>query len=221
MNNAVAFFQLVSLGFILGISGPCMLSCMPLLAAYAAASGKKWPRLFGDFFFFFGGRLLAYTLLGALAGISAWLLRRFTGGTPPSSFFTPLAGAISILLGLIIIFDKKVCRQMPESVPSAGLFALGFSVGAAPCVPLMLVLSEITLISHNFLGGACYGLAFGLGIVFAGLLVIVPAAGLLKYLPLRLIRSEKGRYVFRMAFAAVMIILGVLLIINPAIKAYG
>jgi toxin CptA len=35
--TAAAFFQLVSLGFILGISGPCMLSCMPLLAAYAAA----------------------------------------------------------------------------------------------------------------------------------------------------------------------------------------
>lgn len=187
-----------------------MLSCMPLLAAYTAASAKKWPQLFRDLLLFFGGRLLAYTFLGALAGISAWLLRK----TDLSAFFTPLAGAISILLGLFIIFDKKGCRELPRSIPSAGLFALGISVGIVPCVPLLLVLSEISLIADNGFSGACYGLGFGLGAVLAGLVVVIPAAGLLKWLPLKIISSGKGRYIFRMVFAAAMIVMGIVVILR-------
>jgi sulfite exporter TauE/SafE len=173
--------QIFWIGFMLGLTGPCLFYCLPIILALSAGSSKNYNNKLSGIITFLCGRLFAYTALGFLAGVSGLVLRQFTDSRF-SLHSKPVAGIISIAFGIYILFyrqeKEKTCgrNRMQDLLQSGGLLMYGFIVGISPCPPLIGLLLEIALISRNFLQGAVYGLMFGLGTFLSGFIV---AAGLL------------------------------------------
>ncbi len=89
-------------GLTLGIS-QCMLSCAPLLLLYITGTVEGWQGGFKAALVFSLARLLAYTLLSALAGgLSMVFLTHFRGETF-ISWVQLSTGAFILLLGFLII----------------------------------------------------------------------------------------------------------------------
>lgn len=191
--------QLFAIGLTFALGGPCLLVCAPVLLAYITGTKRRWGDALRDIAIFMSGRLIAYIILGAVAGVSGGLLRQFTGSSFPA-LFKIAAGVISIMLGIMIFFKK---REMPQSCA-----ILGFSIAITPCAPLLALLFEITLISKNALDGALYTLSFGMGTFIAGFIVIGSISGLLTSLPAKFIKSEYGNLILKRISAGLLILLG-------------
>jgi sulfite exporter TauE/SafE len=253
-NTFITHLQIFGIGLSFGLAGPCFLTCMPILITYLAGKKGPWAGAMRDIFIFLTGRLAAYCLLGSAAGLSAGVLNRFTH-PETASFFKPLAGAISILLGILILVSKDKtgekaqcaviasdCKAKPKQErsnlkngllqplrPSTGsrrtlslpkgrglamtnLFALGFALGIAPCAPLAALLFEIALMSKSALDGASYALSFGMGTFISGLIVAGAVAGIIKWIPSKILKSKTSSLIFRIACAILLMLLGVSLI---------
>jgi sulfite exporter TauE/SafE len=212
INTLITHFQIFGIGFSFGIIGPCFLSCTPFLAAYIGASKKTYKQAFLDIFIFLSARLLAYVIIGALAGASAMLLKSFISSYA-AFLLRPLAGAISILFGVFILINNRRtgygCAAPHKKIyNSAGVFSLGFAIGITPCGPLLALASEITLISKNALEGAFYALSFGAGTFLSGFLVAGILAGMFTWLPLKILKTPKSDYIFRIVCAALLALFG-------------
>ena len=211
--------QLFGIGFGFGVAGPCLLVCTPAVIAYIAGSKIAGSRAIRYISYFLLGRLSAYTILGALAGLSGSALRRFTG---PAAFpyLNLSAGVISILLGVFVMFGgftgSLLCRVSRMKTSNfTGLFALGFIMGVSPCAPLSALLFEIALMSKGMADGVVYSLAFGLGTSLSTLIVIGGISGLLVWLPERFLRSRSAGMIFRAVCALFLVFLGAGLIFRP------
>lgn len=220
LNALLTSLQIFGIGFSFGIAGPCFLNCAPILITYIAGSKKKWTEALNDISIFLGGRLLAYIILGALAGLSGGLLRHFTNSNL-ILFFKPLAGIISILLGISVLKIKEPfiseCKPSHNKIYNlGGLFALGFLIGISPCAPLLALLFEITLISKTAFEGMSYGASFGLGTLFSGFLVVGILTGVLNWLPARFLKSKISNFVFKITCALLLILFGLSLILHRA-----
>jgi sulfite exporter TauE/SafE len=209
--------QLFLIGLTFGMAGPCLLSCGPVLVTYLTAKKRSLAASIRDTFVFLSGRLLAYLLLGYLAGLSAVALKKFLG--PQNTIFLkPLAGAISIFFGFIVIFDRRQSLgECPYSSgakvrDTLGLAALGFVIGLSPCAPLIALLSEIALISKTAFSGILYALSFGLGTFISGIVVIGAVTGILTILPAKFLRSETGNTVFRVICGMLLVMMGLIFI---------
>ncbi|MCX5667836.1 MAG: sulfite exporter TauE/SafE family protein, partial [Candidatus Omnitrophica bacterium] len=106
ISTFVTYLQIFGIGFSFGLAGPCFLTCTPVLITYIAGSKRLWTEVYIDILTFLSGRLLAYILLGALAGLSGAVLKKFTGSSL-SLYFQPLAGAVTILFAVILFMDKS------------------------------------------------------------------------------------------------------------------
>jgi sulfite exporter TauE/SafE len=212
LGTFITHLQIFGIGFSFGIIGPCFLSCTPFLAAYLGASKRTYKQSFLDIFIFLSARVLAYAVIGALAGASAMLLKSFISSYA-LFLLRPLAGLISILLAIFILINNKKagsgCAIPHKKIYGlAGVFGLGFAIGITPCGPLLALASQITLISKNALEGALYALSFGLGTFLSGFLVATALAGMFTWLPLKLLKTPKSDFVFRVACAALLILFG-------------
>lgn len=199
--------QVFSIGFILGLTGPCLLYCLPVILALSAGVKENYKKILLGIVTFLSGRLLAYIVLGNLAGVSGFILRRFTDSRF-SFYLKPIAGVISIAFGVWIFFRQKnqnAC-QSHKILTSSGFFIFGFVVGISPCPPLMGLLLEIALISKVPLQGAIYGLIFGLGTFLSGFILAAGLSGVLNRLP-------KNR-IFKGIYALVLILFGIIFILN-------
>ncbi|MEK6727533.1 MAG: sulfite exporter TauE/SafE family protein [Candidatus Omnitrophota bacterium] len=210
--------QVFSIGFILGLTGPCLLYCLPVILVLSAGIKENYKKILLGIVTFLSGRLLAYTLLGLLAGLSGSLLRQFI-----DSHFTfylkPAAGVISIAFGVYIFFyrleKKKTCQSLAHKIlNSGGFFVFGFVVGISPCPPLMGLLLEITLISKTFLQGAIYGLMFGLGTFLSGFIIAAGLSGALSWIPKKITGSIASNIIFKGIYALVLILFGVIFILS-------
>ena len=216
LNTLITHLQIFGIGVTYGIAGPCLVLCTPILLAYVAGSGKAWRDCLKDIAAFLTGKFLAYLILSAIAGFSSTILNKFVGsGLTP--LFTPLAAVTSIILGTFIIFNKTGdhchCHHGAHSIHGGGgLFLLGFFIGITPCAPLLALLMEITLISHNAFEGMLYGFSFGMGTIVSGLFVTGVLAGIFRKVPAMIFRSEKNLSVFRVACGALLIIFGIWLL---------
>ncbi len=215
---AIALLQVFSIGFGLGFIGPCLFYCVPVILTFVSGIHKDYRKFLVDILVFFCGRLSAYVLLGGLAGISGMLLRKFINSSF-AAYFNPLAGLISIGLGIFVLYNKKIeegkCKTDSHKVSaSGGLFVFGFIIGISPCAPLLALLFEIALISNNALQGALYGLFFGLGTFISGAIVTAGLAGLLIRIPEKLLKSEAGRFVFKIICALILILFGLWFILG-------
>jgi len=210
MNTLITHIQLFGVGFGLGIAGPCLLVCAPIVVAYLAGAKRKISESLKGVGKFLCGKLCAYVMLAGFAGLSGGLLKHFVSSNTVS-FFKPAAGAIAVLFGIVLILRKipQTCAShnsvANKRLESGGLFTLGFALGVAPCGPLTALLLEITLISKGALDGALYGLSFGLGAFLAGLLSIGAMSGALARIPL-------PAKIFSILSGALLMLMGVMLL---------
>jgi thiol:disulfide interchange protein DsbD len=212
-DTLVTAFQIFAIGFSFSLAGPCFLTCTPILLTYVVATDKKWPKVLSNIFIFLSGRLLAYLILGWLAGLSAEVLNRFLSSNY-SLILRPLGGLISIVLGVFILFAKEsdnfFCRlSQNQTVGSGNIFVLGFIVGISPCGPLIALLFEIALIAKTGLGGLFYASSFGLGACLASLIIIAVLAGLLKGLSIKFFSSKRSNAILKTTCALLLILLGI------------
>ena len=218
-STLVTCLQLFGIGFSFNIVGPCLLVCGPILITYVTGNRKDLRASISDVLIFLSGRLLAYTVLGYLAGISGEFLKRLAGSSSSVIFFKPFAGIISIILGLAILFNssgfsRHRCQEARGTrYGTAGLFLLGLAQGAVPCVPFTAILFEIALMSKSALHGAAYAFAFGSGTFLSGLLIFGAISGAMSVLAKNIIRSKEANIVFNLLAAILLILLGLSLII--------
>lgn len=217
-DNYITHIQLFGIGFSFGIIGPCLFVCAPILVTYVAGTKKKWHEALADVGVFLAGRLVAYLVLGCLAGLSGALIRRFTGPSL-TGFLKPIAGCVSIILGITVFFynEQESCakRSKPRiMLDYGGFIALGFLVGIAPCAPLVALLFEIVLISKNAIDGMLYTLSFGLGTLVSGFITVGTIVGILSWFPPKFFKSARSSLIFRIICAVLLILFGLNLIIK-------
>lgn len=214
----ITYLQIFGIGLSFGIIGPCFLSCAPALVTYIVGSKKAWREALNDIFIFLCGRLIAYLILGFLAGLSAKLLRNFVS-SDASSYFKPLAGAVTIFFAFIVLL-KKDSYECECPKPSGRVFNLGgvlifgLVIGLSPCAPLLALLFDIALMSKNALDGIFYALSFGLGTFLSGLITVGAIGGLLTRIPATLIKSRSVNTVFKIICALLLVVLGLGLILR-------
>lgn len=217
-NTFITCLQIFGIGFSFGIIGPCFLFCTPVIVTYLSGTNRGLKDAIPDLLTFLSGRLLAYVILGALAGLSSQLLMRFTG-PDIAAIFNPLAGVVSIILGIIVLVKKEyrhdICRRGPADFYSlGGPFIFGFIIGIIPCAPLLALLLEIALISKNVFQGAGYALSFGLGTFLSGLIAVGAITGLITGITAKALRSERSRFMLRLASSLLLILFGIWIIIG-------
>ncbi|MCX5679574.1 MAG: sulfite exporter TauE/SafE family protein [Candidatus Omnitrophica bacterium] len=208
----INFFEIFSVGFTLGLTGPCLFYCVPLIFAFTLGTGKEFKRSVIDILVFLSARSVAYIILALIAALSGVLLRKVIG-PQPVFYFMPLAGVISIALGLAILLKKNSgesdCCLPSADIPSrSGLFGLGFIIGISPCVPLVFLLSEIALLSKSAWEGVSYGIAFGLGTFIPAFAITAALAGLSERIAPGLFRSQKVRSLLKIISSSVLILFG-------------
>lgn len=210
--GSLIFLQLFGLGLSFGFTGPCFFSCVPFLVTYLAGRNLKWKQGLKEALIFFCARLLAYLVLGFLAGLSAALLKRFSA-SGFMLFLKPAGGLIIIALGVLILLNKgQFCCGCKFPVNKAftfgSLFILGFIAGVFPCAPLIALLFEITIISKSALEGALCAFSFGLGTFVSGFMIIAGLSKAISWFPQRLLKSDLSLFIFRVACSLLLILLG-------------
>jgi len=215
-NSLITHLQIFGIGFSFAVAGPCLLVCTPILATYAVSRDGKWREAVRDVAAFLFGRLLAYVVLGAVAGLSGYYLRRLVE-MEFAPYLNLASGAISVLLGVFIVISRKAPACTHSSLRnriygSGGVFAIGFLMGISPCGPLTALLFEIALISKSAMEGALYALSFGLGTFLAGIVIIGAFTGILKGFFQKVFHSKMSGNVFRMSCAILLILFGLGLI---------
>jgi len=218
LSSFITYLQIFGIGFSFGLAGPCFLTCTPVLITYITGSKKSQIEVFKDIFTFLSGRLFAYILLGALAGLSGALLKRFTGSSL-SIYLQPLAGAVTILFAVILLTGKSndncTCPAARGSMLNfGGIFAFGLLIGISPCAPLLALLFDIALMSKGLLDGIFYALFFGLGTFLSGLITIGVIAGLLTRVPAAFIKSKTANIILKAVCALLLLALGLGLILK-------
>jgi cytochrome c-type biogenesis protein len=218
LNSIIAHLQIFGIGFSFGIIGPCFLVCTPVLITYVVGSKRGWADVLKDIIIFLSGRLLAYVVLGFLAGLSGSVLRSFASSSI-SSNFQPLAGAITIFFAFIILLNRDnyecTCTTPYSRILNfGGIFTFGLLLGLSPCAPLLALLFDIVLVSKSALDGAFYTLSFGLGTFLSGLITVGIIAGILTRIPAALVKSKAVNTVFKAICAMLLMALGLGLILR-------
>ena len=220
MNDTIiTAFQLCGIGLGFGLGGPCLVTCLPFTLSLAVGEVAKPGTALRSRFLFLGGRLCAYLVLGAAAGLSGGLLQRFS--TPDFGLRAHLlAGILSIVLSMVMAWDlwKKpgpagcATRRRPAWA-SAGFFPLGFFVGIVPCGPLASLLVSIALISKTALAGLCFAGAFGVGTCVAGAATF-GVLHLMLALPRKTVRQDRLMVVGKAISAIVLFGMGVFIVLH-------
>lgn len=166
----VSAFSVFLLGLSLGLTA-CAVTCLPFIGTLAFGKAEGAASGLRDAAFFLGGRLLSYTLLGALAGsLGAWFVRELA------------AGIGNLLIGLSSLFSAiwlswpshRRCnsiRQLHGLSPAL----LGIGLTLIPCAPLATLLAAAAQ-GGSTGQGAWFGLLFGSGTLLTPMLVLIPAA---------------------------------------------
>jgi len=209
---------LFATGLALGIS-QCMLSCAPLLLFYVGGVTERWTEGLKAALVFSLARVLAYTILGALAGFAGVRLVEYFRQDTFVSWVQLIAGAFVLLLGVLTMLGRNpqlhLCRFLSgrilnNTILSMGL--LGFLIGIVPyCTPFLGILTYIAFAVGDSLLGALYGLFFGLGAALVTpLLVAGPLAALI---PKLVFKSPLLLEIFRRVSGIILLIFGIRLIL--------
>ena len=217
-STIITAVQLYAIGITLGVGTQCFFICAPLLLPYVAAVDNNWKQAVRDLALLVGGRLLAYVLLGAVAGVSGGYVEKLAASGAAGAV-RAISGALIIACGLAISlglsFKVDACGYLSRSAFSkGGLLLIGFAIGLAPCLPLISVMFEIALISHSVFAGAAYALCFGAGTAVATVVTVGPLATVLGHLPSRILASRLRQTLFRMACGALLIVFGALFLLS-------
>lgn len=201
LTQQTTLFTVWLLGASLGLTA-CTATCLPFMGTWILGRGGSQMQALRDTTLFISGRILAYTMLGALAAAGSWLAQAMKGGSG-----NLVIGAASIAAGLWLLRSKAshVPCGVAKRSGSAPPLLLGFSLSLTPCAPLASLLSVCAAAGSIKLGMA-NGVTFGLGAALTPLLVLLPLVSLLGK-QLRENRDWLTRWI-RWGAAAVLIALG-------------
>ncbi len=168
-------FAIWLLGVSLGLTA-CTATCLPFMGTWILGRGGSQLHALRDTGLFVSGRLLAYSMLGAIAGgAGVWLSRMLQ-----SEMGNAVIGLSSIAAGLWLLNSGKehapcgISRRIGGTPP----LLLGFSLSLTPCAPLASLLAVCAAAGSIKLGIA-NGMAFGLGAALTPLLILLPLLSLL------------------------------------------
>ncbi len=193
--------------------GPCLLFCVPIIIPYIAGTSNGWMEGLKATMAFSLSRLLAYTMLGLVAGCSGMIMIDFLDHTSFCLYAWVVGGLFISFLGFLILFgfEPRVAfhRALKLNIDGGllSLVFLGFVVGVTPCAPLIGVLTYIALNVRTPLAGAFHTLCFGLGasIVSPVILLGVVAGGA----PSLIFKTPRIYKFFRRSCGVMLIFLGV------------
>ena len=202
LPQQTSLFAVWLLGVSLGLTA-CTATCLPFMGTWVLGRGGTQMQALRDTALFVSGRILAYTLLGAIAsGAGAWLAHVLRGGT--GNF---IIGVASIAAGVWLLHSAKAHAPCSAARSAGGTppLLLGFSLSLTPCAPLASLLA-VCAAAGSIQWGMASGVAFGLGAALTPLLVLLPLISLLGN-NLRQNREWITRWI-RWGAAAVLIALG-------------
>ena len=171
-------------GFLVG-SGPCVLTCAPLVLPFIAGTKRDWREGLEAALVFGLARVFVYTLLSGTVGyLGVYLFQLFYNQAWGLAIW--LAAALFIIsIGILMVagrqFNNPFCVYLQNELLKnkiKGLIILGLIIALAPCLPLIAVLTEIMFTAEKFYQSWLYGLSFGLGTLISPLLILgalVPA----------------------------------------------
>ena len=197
----------------------CTATCLPYLASYIAGTGADFRKGTIATLTFNSGRIIAYTLIGALIGVFSGLIHFFAQDSSLSTFqaYSTIAFSIvTIIIGASLLYkNRKPCEVNTASIKPKGFagrfdkgaFTLGLSRGLVLCPPLLALL----LYSVPFAGpvdSVAFAVLFGFGTAISPMLVLGGVTGWL------LNKAPLLRTYIAVAGAAVLILLGVSTLIS-------
>jgi len=202
LPQETTYFAIWLLGVSLGLTA-CTATCMPFMGTWILGRGGSQLQALRDIALFVTGRILAYGMLGAIAGSAGlWLSQALRGGTGNA-----VIGASSILAGIWLLQSDK--QHAPCGTARKAGFTpplmLGFSLSLTPCAPLASLLAVCAAAGSLQLGMA-NGIAFGLGAALTPLLILLPLINLFGK-SLRENRAWITRWI-RWGAAVVLLLLG-------------
>lgn len=169
----VGLFSVWILGITVGFTA-CTASCLPFMGSWVMSRNLGMKGSLIDAGLFSLGKVTAYALLGALAGLTGEFILHYLR----SGFGNLLIGSASILAGIWLVFNlrrqKRQCgiNKRHNMHP----FNLGFTLSFIPCAPLAALLAACAAAGSIGLGLA-YGFVFGAGAALTPLLIILPLLG--------------------------------------------
>ena len=215
-------------GLVFGLAY-CTASCLPVVAGYIAGVGSGFKQSVKITAIFNAGRIIAYTLIGALIGLFSSLLRVFVSedAITPFQLYSSLAfGIVTIAIGGMLMWQtKKVssnceCKATDATINTGrikrygidfGAFTLGFSRGLVVCTPLILLLTtSLTLVDPA--GSVAIAVLFGLGTSISPILILGGVTGWL------LNKAPLFRKWISIAGGILLILLGVVAVYGSIIQ---
>jgi len=216
MNIPIELFMT---GLALGAS-QCVISCAPILVLYVAGTRQSWWEGIKATLIFSVSRLLAYVILGLLAGTAGMFISDVLHNEGFATYIWVGAGILVSLIGVLMLWGKEprvhLCqilmkRTIKDSAMSMAL--LGFVVGfASYCPPLLGILTYIAFTVKDPLAGAFYGLCFGLGTAIVTPVIVMGV--LASIVPRVLFKSPKVFDIFKRSCGLLFLLLGARLIFS-------
>lgn len=207
-------------------AGPCLASCGPVLISYIAGTKSSAMQGLKSWFIFSLSRFLATVFLGFIAGIAgAGLFNRFYYGIPNYIVWS-VTGIFISFLGILIFFGIhtkfKVCGALNQYLiqhDTKSLIILGILIGILPCVPLIGIISYITMASTHYTHGILMAAAFGLGTAISPLALLAMAAGAIP--KLKLLQDHGALIIFQRICGLILIFLGAHIIVKALMRFTG
>lgn len=175
LPQETTLFAIWMLGVSLGLTA-CTATCLPFMGTWILGRGGSQMQALRDTSLFVTGRILAYSLLGAIAGgAGMWLSHALKSGMG-----NIVIGLVSVMAGLWLLLSGKMHAPCGVTKHQGGTppLLLGFSLSLTPCAPLASLLAVCAAAGSARLGME-NGVAFGLGAALTPLLVLLPLISLL------------------------------------------
>ena len=205
-------FSLFITGIIMG-SGPCLLSCGPILLSYIAGTKSSASQGIRCWMIFSFSRLLSTIFLGFIAGIAGTALLRGFYWEISGYIIWGLTGVFIVFLGIMVFIGLHTkfpaCGILSKTVIQhdfKSLMVLGILVGLLPCIPLIGVLSYITMVATHYTHGILMGAAFGLGVIVSPLVFASMIAGAIPRL--KIFQYSNRIIIFQRICGIVLMVLG-------------
>jgi sulfite exporter TauE/SafE len=201
-------------GLINGL-GFCTFTCLPYLASYIASTGANFRKSIFISSAFNAGRVIGYTLIGALIGLFGGLIHYCAEDSVQilQNYSNLAFGIVTILIGVTLLYKNRKpscgCNPAPFKPKrrflnrfDMGAFALGLSKGLVFCPILMLILLPYSVLFTNPVNSVAFAFLFGLGTIISPMVLVGGVTGWL------LTKADLLRKYISLAGSIVIILLG-------------
>ncbi len=167
----LGWFYVFVLGLTVGLTA-CTVTCLPYLGTWAIGRGQGAQAALLDTASFAFGKILAYALLGMLAGWMGEALISILNGALGHWLIGIAAIFAGSWLALSVSNPIKPCNQAKRGQHTSP-FILGFALGFTPCPPLGALVGACAALGSPALG-FYYGGIFGVGAAITPLFLVIP-----------------------------------------------